>query len=987
MRRQVITVAFAVIAMNANADLQVVAHAKLNEAGSITHEIGPAVLKDAAGNALQRQGEPRHVAGAPQGRKAGCLRFEKSGYVLKKALIGVSDPFVLEAWVQAEKADDPGLHGVVSHGDGARGYTIAQQGSRWVAFVGGRGAYPMGPVVSGMWTHLAMVAGGSRAGVYVNGERTGGFPGSTGVTANFSIGDMGGGKEHFAGLIHEVRLARVGPGGFDSGKDFLMDYARMEEIQRETIEKRKAKLRKMLEGVELADRIDVPRHEGDWLVQRCDRPSAFQVATAEDGASATCVLANGLVTRTFHLAGGMACYSLRQEPRGLEFLRSIKPEATLTIGGKKIPVGGLKLSGRASGRKGRSNARTVANFFLAEWLDDLAPDPNAFQPVRIKVSKPGAWLKWAPMSKQTAAPWPPKGIRVSVEYKLPSDGSDLSDLSVTVHYELYDGIPAMGKWLSFRNEGDKPVTIDRVLIEELAFADEKANQVFVESEYNHFHALPVRWYVDPEFTTDSGPVFTERMSDYRLRYWGHEELEDAAFFRGRATGGGEWAGEYKSRSLMQVQYPQGPSKTLAKGESWQTFKSWLLIQDNMDEERKGLGRRKLYRTIFPWSQENFVYMHVIKDNSAAIRQAVDQCAACGFDKIILTFGSGFNMMNRDPKYIARVKADFDYAHGKGIKTGAYILFCSSRSYGRGEHDAKPPAYGRSLCLGSAFAENYFKQLIDFMKAVGQDCIETDGPYHGYRCERKDHPLHRGVNDSWCVNWEQQERFYRMCMDEGIYIITPDWYFASGARKMPMGYKESNWTLPRPQQALVARQNIYDGTWWRTPSMSYHALPLTSIYGGGPESTMEPLSQHLDAYDRVLGAYFGMGIMACYRGYRLYDTDETKAVVKGWVDFYRKHQAILDSDIIHVRRPDGRDLDCMMHANPALKEKGLAFVWNPTGDRVQREFELPLYYTGLTETAQVSEKGGGPKTYRLDREYRVKVPVDIPANGYKWFVIQ
>ena len=72
--------------------------------------------------------------------------------------------------------------------------------------------------------------------------------------------------------------------------------------------------------------------------------------------------------------------------------------------------------------------------------------------------------------------------------------------------------------------------LDRTLIEELAFADDNANRVFVESEYNHFHALPVRWHVDPEFTTDSGPVFTERMSAYRLRYWGHQELEDAAFF-------------------------------------------------------------------------------------------------------------------------------------------------------------------------------------------------------------------------------------------------------------------------------------------------------------------------------------------------------------------------------------------------------------------------------------------------------------------------
>jgi hypothetical protein len=131
----------------------------------------------------------------------------------------------------------------------------------------------------------------------------------------------------------------------------------------------------------------------------------------------------------------------------------------------------------------------------------------------------------------------------------------------------------------------------------------------------------------------------------------------------------------------------------------------------------------------------------------------------------------------------------------------------------------------------------------------------------------------------------------------------------------------------------------------------------------------------------------MGVMAAYRGPRIYDTDKTKAVVKGWVDFYRKHEPILTGDIIHVRRPDGRDLDCMMHANAALEEKGLAFIWNPTGTRVTRDFTLPLYYTGLTETAGVSERDGPAKEYALDREYNIRVPVDIEANGYTWFVIE
>ena len=55
-----------------------------------------------------------------------------------------------------------------------------------------------------------------------------------------------------------------------------------------------------------------------------------------------------------------------------------------------------------------------------------------------------------------------------------------------------------------------------------------------------------------------------------------------------------------------------------------------------------------------------------------------------------------------------------------------------------------------------------------------------------------------------------------------------------------------------------------------------------------------------------------------------DDDETKAVVKRWVDFYKQHRAILDSDIIHLRRADARDWDGWLHVNPQLSERGLAF---------------------------------------------------------------
>jgi hypothetical protein len=203
----------------------------------------------------------------------------------------------------------------------------------------------------------------------------------------------------------------------------------------------------------------------------------------------------------------------------------------------------------------------------------------------------------------------------------------------------------------------------------------------------------------------------------------------------------------------------------------------------------------------------------------------------------------------------------------------------------------------------------------------------------------------------------------------------------------MGYREVNWSLPRDRQIVLARQNIFDGTWQKTPSMGWMFVPLVQYHGGGAEAVLEPLAEHLDAYEAHLAQNFLSGVQACYRGTRLYDTEATKAVVRRWVDFYKAHRAILDSDIIHVRRPDGRDLDGILHVNPRLALKGLAAVYNPTGREIVRDWTLPLYYTGLTSAARVREKGGPARTYRLDRFFRISVPVRVPPRSLTWLTIE
>ena len=80
-------------------------------------------------------------------------------------------------------------------------------------------------------------------------------------------------------------------------------------------------------------------------------------------------------------------------------------------------------------------------------------------------------------------------------------------------------------------------------------------------------------------------------------------------------------------------------------------------------------------------------------------------------------------------------------------------------------------------------------------------------------------------------------------------------------------------------------------------------------------------------------------------------------MKKWVDWYKKYRPILDSDIIHGRRADGRDVDWILHVNPSQPIRGLLMVYNPLNEPVERTLKVNLYYTGLP--SRQSPRAGEP----------------------------
>jgi hypothetical protein len=529
----------------------------------------------------------------------------------------------------------------------------------------------------------------------------------------------------------------------------------------------------------------------------------------------------------------------------------------------------------------------------------------------------------------------------------------------------------MTKWITIDNHSKSAVTLDRFTSEIIAAVEDGSA---VEARKYLPHTPNIHVETDMAFAS-----FDADDANHHVVHWGPDPEYNTQVNYLKLT-----------PCLLKVSPEVGPGQLIAPGKSFTSFRTFVLPFDSYDRERNGLSLRKMYRTLAPWTTENPLMMHARFADWERVKLAIDQAAEVGFEMVILTFGSGFDIENNSPEYVSEMKKYADYAKSKGVEIGGYSLL-ASRKIGNGQDAVMPegmtPTFGNSPCIGSEWGQAYFQKLYNFYKETGFTLLEHDGSYPGDVCTSHDHPGHRGYEDSQWNQYQVISEFYQWCRSQGIYLNVPDYYYLAGSNKSGMGYREVNWSLPRAQQLVHTRQNIYDGSWTKQSSMGWMFVPLTEYHGGGAAATIEPLNEHLDHYEGMITSNLGGGVQACYRGPRLYDTEETKTMVKGWVDWYKAHRSVLEGDIIHLRRPDGRDIDYWLNVDPMGEEKGLLSVYNPLDTPVTKEVYVPLYYTGLSQKAVVSNKDGVTKTYDLDREYGIRLQVEVPANGFEWLLIK
>lgn len=553
-----------------------------------------------------------------------------------------------------------------------------------------------------------------------------------------------------------------------------------------------------------------------------------------------------------------------------------------------------------------------------------------------------------------------------------SEAKGPQPIGVSVHYELYDGVPVMSKWITVHNNSPDEISVDRFTGEELALVE---HSNWVESRDGVDVPRPDYLHVETDFAFGG---FSHQNANRHAVHWRSDPLYTTQVNYAR-----------KTPCLLVCEPDYGPAQKVAAGGTFEGFRVFELAFDDANRERRGLSLRRMYRTIAPWVTENPITHHLLSNNPQRVREAIDQAAQVGFEAIILSFGSGFNMENRDPKFLAEWKSVANYAAQKEIELGCYSLF-SSRGVGADNMivspDGQRPTHGKCPAVTSPWGQQWLKTIGEFYDATGFDQFENDGPYPGDIDITPRPPVQQGIDDSRWVQWRMTSGLYRNLREQGIYINAPDYYFLNGSNKCGMGYREVNWSLPRAHQVIHTRQNIYDGSWSKTPSMGWMFVPLSQYHGGGAAATIEPLHQHLDHYEQMMKSNFSLGVQAHYRGPRLFDTDQTREKVSEIVAWFKKYRDILESDLVHGRRADGRYLDWMLHVNPRLKHKGMLVVYNPRSEPVTKTLKVNLYYTGLTNSAVIRQLDQTPKNIRLSRDATILLPMTVPANSMTWFTI-
>jgi len=508
---------------------------------------------------------------------------------------------------------------------------------------------------------------------------------------------------------------------------------------------------------------DHPAATDDWLVSTTavsQYPTTFSLRPAPEpypSGSQLLTLANGLVERTFFAGadGAFCTVEYRHLLSHQTYFRAIAPEGNITLNGTALQIGGC--DGQPTGH---------AEFFTPEvYGPQLSAADDTLLLENISHAAPAALFDWQPGRRRAPSDvaWPPTGVHVTVNFRVPDAPrfAKLRAARVSVHYEMYDGMPVLRKWVEVSHAGSssgggsagggagggagdaaaaadgsdddvqKPLVVDTLNYEMLrapnfgpeamTIVQQQANNPtpFDQQPRGGNPSFPGRdfslWFLDPDY---------DACCDHEL----HVTYTLFTFLIVGYTANKQFGG------------PTGPGALVHPGGTpFASLSVRTVLHDSTSSERQGLGVRMMHRKLAPQLLEQPVPF-MIQDitSSAAMRLAVDQASDAGYELVIVGFGAAgwcgmcFGQLD-NATFRGWFKGEVGYARSKGVEVSAYTLM-QHNGWGESIPTAEQTlardgvTRGPTACFATDWHATYRQAVLDFVTETGMGGLETDGQY-------------------------------------------------------------------------------------------------------------------------------------------------------------------------------------------------------------------------------------------------------------------
>ena len=287
--------------------------------------------------------------------------------------------------------------------------------------------------------------------------------------------------------------------------------------------------------------------------------------------------------------------------------------------------------------------------------------------------------------------------------------------------------------------------------------------------------------------------------------------------------------------LLECRPPRGPDQIIPPGGNFVSFRAFEMPLDSTDRERRGLAVRRMYRTLAPWVTENPVLMHVRTRRPGAVRLAVDQCADVGFETGDHDLRQRVQFREPRRRLPTAVSRSWPTTPVPRASRWAATRCWPAAARARRPTTRRARRRGSASCrawapdgASSTWPSSEALHRVRRSGRAGARRFLSRRHVRGHDASRPPRPGRFAVGQLE----GHHGAFTNGAAAQGVYLNIPDWYFLNGGSKTGMGYRETNWSLPREYQEIIERQNIFDGTWEKTPSMGWMFVPLTQYHGGG-----------------------------------------------------------------------------------------------------------------------------------------------------------